>query len=212
MKAAFLAVLISAGGAFAQVAPGGGAHWSTITGETVSPDRDALRFDLGWPGLGLTYLHGTSDRSDFGVRFDLLYGLEQTNASKFGLGFGVPFRLIINRNERVTVEVHIEPGMRLYPGSNFTLFFLRAPIGGTLGIQITPELRLAAGADMNFALQLSNTAFLEVAPMFGFAAEYAVDRRLNIGFNARFGPQFYTSSGGNSDFAFITALVVGYRM
>jgi len=212
-KASMIAALLFAGAAPAQSLSGN--HWSTVTGETVSPDRDALKFDLGWPGLGVTYLHGVSDRADFGVHFELLYGFEQTSQSKFGLGFGVPYRLIINRRERVTVEVHIEPSMRVYPGDGvdgFTEFFIRAPFGGTLGLQVTPELRLAAGADLNFAIQIPNTAYLDIGPQFGFAAEYAVDRNLDVAFNVRFGPQFYSLSGATTDFAYITQIVVGYRM
>ena len=190
---------------------GGAAHWSTVTGETVSPGRDALRFGLGWPGIDFTYLHGLNDRSDVGAHFELLYGVEQTSVSQFGLGFGVPYRMVFNRHERVTIELHIEPGMHLYP-ENGTAFFLKAPFGGTLGIQITPELRVAAGADLSFGLQLLHTAFLEIGPQFGFAAEYAVDKNLNVAFNTRFGPQFYTFDNANADFAFTTQVVVGYRM
>jgi hypothetical protein len=215
-KASLMAALLFTGAASAQSltlnnSAAGPGHWSTITGETVSPGRDALKFDLGWPGLGVTYLHGVNDRSDFGVRFELLYGAEQTSTSHFGLGFGVPYRLVVNRHERITVEVHIEPGMRVYPG-DFTSFFLRAPFGGTLGVQITPELRLAAKADLDFAIQLPHTAYLEIGPEFGFALEYAVDKNLNVGFNALFGPQFYSLSNSTTDFAFITQVVVGYRL
>jgi hypothetical protein len=212
-KATLIAALFFAGAASAQSLSGN--HWSTVTGETVSPSRDALKFDLGWPGLGVTYLHGVSDRADFGVHFELLYGFEQTSNSKFGLGFGIPYRLVINRRERVTVEVHIEPGMRVYPGDGLTGgtdFFIRAPFGGTLGLQITPELRVAAGADLDFAIQFASPAYLEIGPDFGFALEYAVDHNLNVAFNTRFGPQFYSRGGSNADFAFITQIVVGYRM
>jgi hypothetical protein len=219
-KAALMAVLLSAGAASAQSlsltnSAAGPNHWSTETGETVSPGHDALKFDLGWPGLGVTYLHGVNDRTDFGVRFELLYGFEQTSNGKFGLGFGVPLRLVVNRHERVTIDVHIEPGMRVYPGDTFTGatdFFLRAPFGGTLGLQITPELRIAAKADLDFAVSLANTTYLEIGPEFGFALEYAVDKNLNIGFNALFGPEFITLSGAGAQFGFITQVVVGYRM
>ncbi|HET7787288.1 MAG TPA: hypothetical protein VFL36_15065 [Myxococcales bacterium] len=198
-------------------APG---HWSVATGETVSPNADAFRFDLGWPGISFTYLHGTSDRSDMGLQFDLLYGWESTNRSKFGFGFGVPFRIVVNRKDKVTIGLHIDPGIRVYTGDNVTGgtdFFLRFPVGGILGVQVTPELRLAATIDLNMATQfLSHNfgpdAFLEIGPQFGFAAEYAVDRSLDVGLNVRFGPQFYTFSASPTDFAFTTAVVIGYRL
>jgi|1185.fasta_scaffold90785_1 hypothetical protein len=199
------------------VTAGSPGHWSVATGETVSPSADAFRFDLGWPGVGFTYLHGLSDRTDMGVQFDLLYGWENTNRSKFGFGFGVPLRLVVNRKDKVTIGLHIDPGIRVYTGDNVTGgtdFFLRFPVGGILGIQVTPELRLAATIDLNMAIQLTNTAFFEVGPQFGFDAEYAVpsDRNLHLGINARFGPQFYSLSNSQTDFAFTTELVVGYRL
>jgi hypothetical protein len=62
------------------------------------------------------------------------------------------------------------------------------------------------------AMQLTNTAFLEVGPQFGFGVEYAVDKGLLIGLNTRFGPQFYTYSSASTSFAFTTQLVLGYRL
>jgi hypothetical protein len=216
MRNAFVVAMATAFAASAQeYSRSSTAHWSTVTGETVSADRDALKFGLGWPGIDLTYLHGLGDRRDVGVHFELLYGWEETSRSKFGLGFGVPYRMIVNRHERVSVEVHIEPMMRVYPGDNVTGttdFFIRAPFGGTLGLQITPELRVAAGADLDFAVQLASTPFLEIGPRFGFSAEYQIDRNLDVAFNTRFGPQFYTLSGAPADFAFVTQVVVGYRL
>jgi|SRR5690242_18391241 len=206
----------AAPGSLAAGAPG---HWSVATGETVSPNADAFRFDLGWPGISFTYLHGLSERSDMGLQFDLLYGWENTSRSKFGFGFNVPLRLVVNRKDKVTIGLHIDPGIRVYTGDNVTGgtdFFLRFPVGGILGVQVTPELRIAAAIDLNMATQFLShdfgpNAFFEVGPQFGFAAEYAVDRSLDVGLNVRFGPQFY-SFGGGSDFAFTTAVVIGYRL
>ena len=54
--------------------PGAPGHWSIATGETVSPGRDAVSFELGWPGITAGYLHGINDSTDVGVKFDLLKG------------------------------------------------------------------------------------------------------------------------------------------
>jgi len=74
------------------------------------PRRD--RFELGWPGISFSYLHGTSDRTDVGARFDLLYGFENTTHTAFGAGVDVPFRLVVNRSNKVSVALHIDPGLR----------------------------------------------------------------------------------------------------
>lgn len=193
-------------------APGAPGHWSISTGETVSPSRDALAFELGWPGLSAGYIHGLSENTDIGVKFDLLYGWENTTNSKFGLGLRVPLRMVVRRKDNLLVELHVEPGTRIYTNSAGTDFFLRFPVGGTVGIQAAPEVRIAVGVDLNLALQIPHTAFLEIGPMFGFGVDYLVDKNLSVGLNTRFGPQFYTLSGSPTDFAFITQIVVGSRL
>ena len=206
--------------ALAPLVPGTPGHWSVATGETVSPDRDAISFEMGWPGLSFGYLHGVSDRSDFGIKIDLLYSLENTNTTAFGAGMDFPLRLVVNRHEKVSIQLGIEPGARVYtrsvstPFGSTTLndFITPFPVGGVLGIQATPELRLAASAALNMAIKWTNSTSMELGPQFGFAAEYAVDKNLLVGLNLHFGPQFYTYKGSPTDLAFTTEVVVGYRM
>lgn len=196
------------------VAPGAPSHWSVAAGETVSPDRDAISFELGWPGLIFGYLHGLSDRSDVGFKIGLLYGFENTNNTAFGVAADVPFRMVINRHEKVTLGLHIDPGLRLYNKYSTSFFLTRFPVGGFLGIQATPELQIAANADLVMAINWTDTPtrYLEIGPQFGFGAEYAVDRNLHAGLKVSFGPQFYSFSNSPTDFAFTTEIVVGYRM
>lgn len=208
-------VLVSVSASAAELAPvtaGTPGHWSVATGETVSPDRDAVSFELGWPGLTFGYLHGLSDRSDVGVKIDLLYSYENTNYSIFGFGADVPLRLVVNRRDKVSLGLHIDPGLRVYTNSAGSNFLTRFPVGGSLGIQAAPELRFAATADLVMSINWTHTAFFEIGPQFGFGAEYLVDRNLLVGLKASFGPQFYSFAGSGTDFAFTTLVVVGYRM
>jgi hypothetical protein len=183
-----------------------------VTGETVSPERDAVSFQMGWPGLTVGYLHGVSGNADVGFKVSLLYAAENTNNSTFGAGADLPLRLVVNRNQRVLVELHIEPGVRLYTKNSVSNFFTRFPVGGVLGIQATPELRIAASADLTMAINWSHTQYFEIGPLFGFGAEYTVDRSLLLGANVKFGPQFYSYTNAPTDFAFTAEIVVGYRM
>jgi hypothetical protein len=158
------------------------------------------------------YKHGVSDRADVGFQLEMLYGLENTDYSKFGFGFNVPLRLVVNRQEKLLLGLHFDPGIRVYTDSYATDVYLRFPVGGIVGIQVAPEFRIAATFDMNMALQIPHTTFFEVNPSFGFAAEYLVDKNLQAGLNARFGPEFTTVSGSGSRFAFTTEIVIGYRL
>jgi hypothetical protein len=199
------------------VPAGAPGHWSIATGETVSPDRDAISFEMGWPGLIFGYAHGLSDRSDVGFKIALLYSLENTNTNAFGAGADIPFRLVVNRREKVSLGLHIEPGVRVYtrnlPGAASRSDFLtRFPVGGILGIQATPELRIGASADLVMAINWTHTQFFEIGPQFGLGAEYSVDKNLLVGLTGHFGPQFYSYSNSPTDFAFTIEIVVGYRM
>jgi hypothetical protein len=208
----FVAFAATAQPAATPPAPGVPGHWSIVTGETVTPGRDAVSFELGWPGLSAGYLHGLSENTDLGVKFDLLYGRENTTDSKFGLGLSAPLRLVVSRKDKVLLGLHVTPGVRVYTNSLSTDFFIRFPVGGILAIQATPEVRIAAAVDLMMAVQIPHTTFMEIGPLFGFAVEYAVDKNLQVGLNTRFGPQFYTVSGAGTEFAFTTQIVVGYRL
>lgn len=210
--AALLVVLAAAAARAQTTPPGAPGHWSVATGETVTPDRDAIALWAGWPGFSFAYLHGFSDRSDMGLKFDLLLAQENTTDSAFGAGFDVPLRLVVQRADRVSIAVQIEPGLRVYTQNSQTNFMTRFPVGGVLGLQATPELRLAVSADLTMAINWTHTQFFEIGPLFGLAGEYRADKNLILGMQAKFGPQFYTVSGSNTDFAFSVQALVGYRM
>jgi len=187
-------------------------HWSVVTGETVSPDRDAIGLEVGWPGVSFSYLHGTSDRTDLGIKLDLLYGFEQTTDWAFGAGLDVPLRLVVNRSDRVSIAVHVDPGLRIYTQNSQTDFMTRFPVGGTLGFQATPLVRLGVSADLTMAVNWTHTQFFEVGPQFGLSAEYFADKNVLWGLNLKFGPQYYTYTASTTDLAFTAQVVIGYRM
>jgi hypothetical protein len=215
---ALVAVLLPAFAAAADpdpstgTSPGPPGHWSVVTGETVSPDRDAIAFAVGWPGVSFAYLHGTSDRSDLGIKLDLLYGFEGTTTTRFGAGLDVPLRLVVNRSDRVSVAVHVDPGIRIYTQSSQTDFMTPFPVGGTIGVQATPLVRLGVSADLVMAVNWTHNQFFEISPQFGFAAEYLPDNNVITGLNLKFGPQFYTYTASTTDLAFTAQIVIGYRM
>jgi len=196
----------------AATSSGPAGHWSVVTGETVSPDHDAIGLQAGWPGISFSYLHGTSDRTDLGIQLDLLYGREQTTDWVFGAGVQVPLRLVVNRSDRVSILVHVDPGIRIYTQNSQTDFMTRFPVGGTLGFQATPLVRVGVSADLTMAVNWTHTQFFEVGPQFGFSAEYLPEKNVLWGLNLKFGPQFYTYTASTTDLAFTAQIVLGYRM
>lgn len=198
----------------ATVAPGPTGHWSIDTGETVSAGRDAVSLELGWPSITAGYVHGLSDVTDVGFKFDLLYGYEGTTSDNhLGVGFRVPLRAMVMRRDRISFQLHIDPGLRLYPRTGDTRLLLTFPLGATLGIQALPELRLGLGFDLPMSVVTSGAAgpYFLIGPQFGFDVEYLVDRQLQVGLDTRFGPLIASVNGSNTEFAFRTYIVVGYK-
>src|SRR4051812_14005983 len=207
--------------AAAQTRAPSGRAWSLLGGETVGADADVVSAELGWPGISFAFTHGTGRDSDVGIRFDLLYGVEQmSNTSQFGIGARVPLRLTVARRDRISVLVHIDPGLKLYTFSP-AWFGLALPIGVPFGSAAAGDLTVAFGVDLPMTLFLTPTpvAFF-IAPSFGPAVEYHVDPRLAVGINTRFGPVVRTAYPGvpsafstsGSQFGFVTQLMLGYRM
>jgi len=194
-------------------APLPGTKYSLLGGETVGNGVDVVSGEFGWPGISFGFTHGTSRDTDIGARFDLLFGFEEiSNASQFGIGFRVPLRLTALRRDRISVLVHVDPGLKIYTTSP-AAFGLQFPVGATLGYAATRDLTVAFGVDMPMLLQLSGPGSVQFifAPTFGPAVEYHVDPRLAVGVNTRFGPVI-SSRGGGSEFGFVTQLLLGYRM
>jgi len=193
--------------------PPPGTRYSLLGGETVGAGVDVVSGEFGWPGISFGFTHGTSRDSDVGARFDLLFGFEEvSSSSQFGIGFRVPFRTTVFRRDRISVLVHIDPGLKLYTTSS-AAFGFQAPIGATVSYVATRDVVVAFGVDMPLTLLLTPDALraLYLAPTFGPAVEFHVDPRLTAGLNTRFGPVISTAGGG-SQFGFVTQLLLAYRM
>jgi hypothetical protein len=207
-------------------AAGTSGHFSVVTGETVAAGRDMVSAEVGFPGFTVGYTHGINDRFDAGVKLDLLYGFRYTTLlTQFGMQLHAPLRYMAYRRGQIGVQVHVDPGLDFYtapgcpagfpPGFNCggsTSFAINIPVGVTVGFQATHELRLALGADLPLSINYSpSPVFLQIGPLFGGAVEYYFERQWVVGFNLRFGPQFYTTGPG-TQLGFITEATIGYRL
>jgi len=200
--------------AFAQrTTPGG--HYSLLSGTTVPGGTDVVSGEFGWPSTSFGFIHGTGPTSDVGFRFDLLYGFENTKNSQFGVGFRVPLRFLVHRRDRISVLAHVDPGIKIYTTPQAALFGFQWPIGLIVGYTATPEFNVAFGFELPMTLEVTgpgpSPVQMFLGPMFGPAFEYHVDRQLTVGFNTRFGSIFSTKGGGG-EFAFVTQMLLAYRL
>ena len=74
-----LCCALMSGGAFAQdegVSYGRGQGWTVLGGDTVGSNNNVFVGQMGWPGLTVGVLHGTSPKLDIGGKFSFNYGQE----------------------------------------------------------------------------------------------------------------------------------------
>jgi hypothetical protein len=187
------------------------ARYSLLGGTTVPNGVDVVSAEVGWPGISFGYTHGNGPNTDIGFKFDLLYGFENTSIGQFGIGARVPFRITAMRRDRLSVLLHIDPGLKVYTTSS-ALFGIQFPIGATVGYAASPELNFAFGLEFPMFLAVTSAAAPDffLGPLFGPAVEYHVDRQLTVGLNTRFGPMFETRDG--SRFGFITQVLLAWRL
>jgi len=187
-------------------------RYSLLGGETVGSGVNVVSGEFGWPGVTFGITHGLSRDTDVGAKFDLLFGVEgDTNASQFGIGFRVPYRMVALRSDRLSVLLHVDPGIKLFTYSP-AVFGLAFPVGAVFGYTATRDVTVGFGVDLNMALYVTPSPVrFVISPMFGPAVEFHVDPRLAVGINTRFGPVIFTNGGG-TDFGFVTQLLLAYRM
>jgi hypothetical protein len=185
-------------------------RYSLLGGTTVPSGVDVVSAEVGWPSATFGLTHGMSPTTDVGVKFDLIFGFEDTTISQFGIGFRVPLRRMVMRRDRMSVLVHVDPGVKVYTTSP-AVFGFQWPVGVTLGYSASPELSVGFGVEVPMTLIVTPSPVrFFLGPMFGPAVEYHVDRQLTVGLNTRFGPIFNTSDG--SEFGFIMQALLAWRL
>ncbi len=197
--------------AFAQARTTPGGQYSLLGGTTVPTGSDVVSGEFGWPSATFGLTHGTGPNTDVGFKFDLIWGFEDRSTSQFGIGFRAPLRVTLHRRDRISVLAHVDPGIKIYT-TNPAIFGFQWPVGITIGYAASPEFNLGFGVELPMTLTVTPSPVqFFLGPMFGPAFEYHLDRQLAVGLNTRFGPNF-TTAGGGAQFAFITQLVLAYRL
>lgn len=190
---------------------GATGRYSLLGGETVGTGTNVVSGEFGWPSVSFGITHGVNRDADVGLRFDLLFGVEgATQLSQFGVGFRAPLRMTAMRRDRLSVLLHVDPGLKIFTTSPAAVG-LAFPVGVVFGYEATREVTVAFGVDLGMTLYVSpSPVSFWISPMFGPAIEYRVDPRLTVGINTRFGEVFDTSDGNG--FGLVMQLLLAYRM
>lgn len=209
------AALFASGGAQAQLEtsfdPASSAGWSATAGRTVGNGNSVLQAEVGWPGIGFTYLHGANETTDVGFHVGFNYGFEGTTNSVTGVNLAVPFRHVLAMFGDTAVTFRADPGLSIY-GNRGALVGVGGPLGVVAGFRMSPRLTLDVGADVPVLISFSNPAGFVFGPQFGGGGEYLIENNLAVTARVRVGPEFaLDSSGTTRDTAFTTLIGLAYN-
>ncbi|HEY4118044.1 MAG TPA: hypothetical protein VGM56_09320 [Byssovorax sp.] len=193
--------------------------WGLHAGNTIGAGDNFVYGEAGWPGIGVGFAHGFSDRLEIGGRFDFNYAFESATLDDvdhhpIGVDLAATIRYTLLRGEKVSAELHVLPGLRFDSFSPFVFFGLQFPIGGELGIHLSREATLSLGADVGLFADFTNHGYFAVSPVAGPGFEYHLNEHMTIGAVTRFGvaelaaPAFIRAGG----FAFRAQGFFGYRL
>jgi hypothetical protein len=216
--AAALAATALAPRAAISAEPSAAGNFSVIGAETIH-GAAVMDVQAGWPSTTFGYTVPLSQTSDVSFRFGLLYGFEGTTADQFGLSLYAPLRFQLASSQKMHLLLHVDPGLKLYTTSD-ALFGFQFPVGLVLGFPVEKGLEVGVGLDFNMSLFVTGYASprFVFGPAIGPYVQYQVTPQIVLGLNTRFGAAIdsYSSepflpAGTNTEFAFMTQLVFGYR-
>ena len=211
-------------------------RWAYMAGDTVGEGNSVIGAELGWPDLTLAYVYGTGERTDVGVKAQLIYGTEGTTATQFGFALKAPVRFNVIKKEKFSMLLHGDPGIKLYTGSKLLdgtkvrpsklAFGFTLPVGLQAAYSPNRALSVGVGVDLDFSVFVAGyfTPAFVIAPMLGPEVEYRIDDEVAIGLNTRFGPMIgigsddFENFGGfgtaetTTQFAFRVQLVLAYKL
>ncbi len=234
--AAAVAALPLAAGAQANSQAKGLGDFSVV-GSEINRGKAVETVEAGWPSVDFGYVFNLSQTADMGVKFGLLYGIEGSTYTEFGIALYAPIRFELAHVGDGKLLFHVDPGFALYFGSSKacavydpftgtcfaysnvsgygtgTQFGFTFPVGIVLGFPVAQGLEVGGGLDLNLALVVTSPFNFLIGPWIGPYVEYHfANPNIAIGLNTRFGVAINTASAYTNPFAFKVQAFVGYRL
>lgn len=195
-------------------------RWGLHSGDSVPKDDWLIYFELGWPDLVTGFQRGVSDTVDVGFRASLSYGVDyvaprfQNGVNDFALGLGLtaPVRWMVARNDRVSVLVHADPGLKFdyldaEPRNAAPFFGPQLPLGIDLGIHVGERGTLTLGVDVPLVFQITPDPTVLVGLLAGVTYEHRIRERFAMTFNARPGILHgFNRTGSATDLALLAQI------
>lgn len=194
------------GSAFAR-----GQGWSILAAETLGNGNTAFSGQIGWPGLTLGVLHGSSERVDIGGKFSFNWGREGwVHHTAPGIKLQGWLRVELAKANNVAFALTFQPGPFFYFNDHDTDVGLALPVAFVVGIPVTSALMVNVGLDIPFHVYFGEGIGPVIPILVGGGLEYFIDSRLAVNFNLRMGPAL-VPDWDDSEFAMEALFGVAYR-
>ena len=191
-------------------------QWGLHSGDTVRSGGNMVYGDFGWPSVGFGWAHGLNDKVDIGVLLHLPYGFEyRPDAITVGLGLRAPIRITPLRTNKVSLQIHVDPGIKFDSFDDLNhrvLFGLAIPVGLEVGIHLTREATLSFGMEIPFYLNVTDVVYAGLPLLFGPGFEYHIDDHIGLGLNTKFGPSLTPGIEPVVDFGFLVQAFFAYHI
>lgn len=185
LRSLVLLVALAATPALAQRGQG----WSVLSGQTVGAGQTAFHGEVGWPGLGLSLLHGSNDRFDIGGKFTFNYGVEGVvDLTDPGIKLQLLARLKLVDTARFNFGLRFEPGPFFYFQNGGTMVGLALPVALDFGIPVGSAVMVNFGMELPLWVTFGEGGGASVPVMFGGGLEYFLDRNMAVTFRMMMGP------------------------
>lgn len=171
------------------------AEWGLHNGNTMNPGGFMPYLEVGWPDVAVGMAYGITSNFDIGARVAFSYSPYYSTATATGMSARVPLRFGLMRNERTSLLIHADPGIKIASFSPM-FFSVQIPIGAEFGLHLSDDATLSIGVEAPIDLNLTKgTAFL-IAPMGGPGFEYHIGKHIAVGAFTRFGAA--VAAGGST--------------
>ena len=172
------------------------ARWGLHSGDTVGDGGTLIYGELGFPDVSLGFQHGVSSSVDVGFRAAFTYGIEyvvpkQRPSNRLnlapGLGLTIPIRVTLARNDRLSLLVHADPGIRFDAFDRKIFAGPQLPLGIDLGLHLSKRSTLTLGADIPIAILVTPDVTGFVSLLMGLTFESRFTDHFGMSFTVRTG-------------------------
>jgi hypothetical protein len=194
-------------------------------GDVLRPGSNMIYPEAGFPELAFGWQHGVSNTVDVGIRASLIYGFEYipVYAGELGLGVRVPIRITPLKTGKVSLQIHVDPGIKfdsfgtgygcvLYVGGvcqggygygfgglfgGGLHFGLWVPVGVDVGIHINQNMTITPGVEIPIFINFTGFVYGAIPILVGAHFQYNINDRMSVGGTLKLGPTIlsYTPPG-----------------